>query len=155
DAPKCPNIRALVQRLAANLLRAHVCRRAEDPSLVCRFSAERRQFGQVQPRSFGRIDLGQTKVQHFDSAFVRQLDVSGLDVSVDYFDRDVAAESSVCGAIEFSRAAGTQERKNFVCSDLTSQERFRRLHVSIAADCSTRGKKLGGQTPNFTQGQGV
>src|SRR5436309_13073749 len=45
DAPKRPNIRALVQQPAANLVRAQVCRRGEDPSLAWRFSAERRQLG--------------------------------------------------------------------------------------------------------------
>src|SRR5437867_12372627 len=71
------------------------------------------------------------------------------------FDRHLAAESRVFGAIDFTHAAGTQKRKNFVGSDLPSQERFRRFHVSVAADYSTRGKKFGGQTPNFTQGQEV
>ncbi len=42
NASKCPNIGALVQRLAANLLRPHVCRRAKNPSRFCRIGAERR-----------------------------------------------------------------------------------------------------------------
>ena len=51
------------------------------------------------------------------------------------FDRHLAAESRVPGAINFSHPAGAQKRKNFVRPDLPSQERFRKpLHRLLFFD---------------------
>ena len=84
-AAERPDVRALVHRLAARLLGAHVRRRAEDHAVT-------RRRGQVMSVGDVRIarrrtspfeGFGQTEVEHFHRAVGAHLDVRGLQIAVD------------------------------------------------------------------------
>ena len=81
-----PDVRPLVDRLAARLLRRHVGGGAQDESRLRPRARQRRRLRQVRARSccgLARGRLGEAEVQDLHLAVGRQLDVGGLQVAVD------------------------------------------------------------------------
>ena len=86
DNAERPDVRPLVGRFAARLLRAHVGGRAEDQAcLRCRMRHRRRlrEFGRGEPRCCDRLRLRETEVEHLHPPMRRDADVAGLQVTMD------------------------------------------------------------------------
>jgi hypothetical protein len=80
EAPKRPDVGALVQRLPAGLLGAHVGCRSENCSLLCERGASGHHGVPVVPRE----RPGQAEVEELDPAFGGDLHVRGLQVPMDH-----------------------------------------------------------------------
>jgi len=82
DHAKRPDVGALVEGLAAGLLRRHVCRGAEnDPGLGGRHGQGRR-IGNITRRGALPQRLSEAEVEYLHLAVMRQLDVCRLQVAV-------------------------------------------------------------------------
>ena len=84
DAAEGPDVRALVHRLAARLLRAHVAGGAEDQALAQALSGHGRGVLGRGPERAVAQGLGQAEVEDLDPPLGRDLDVGRLEVAVDH-----------------------------------------------------------------------
>ena len=75
---KCPNVGSLIDRLSPCLLRRHICRRAENHSLLRGHVAQRGRVRQIQFGLFPGKRLRQAEIQHLHFAVRRDLDVRRL-----------------------------------------------------------------------------
>ncbi len=82
-ATERPDVRPLIERLAARLLRTHVRGRAEDDAGVRRLDSNRRRHRERWRRGLGLQHLGQTEVEDLHFPARCELDVRGLQVAMD------------------------------------------------------------------------
>ena len=95
DRPEGEEVRAVVDRPPAHLLRRHIPGRAEDDA---RLSAGRRRLRQIRVLRRPRRQHREAEVEDLDDAFPRQKDVFGLEIAM--HDAPVVRRGEAAGDLE-------------------------------------------------------